>query len=92
MPTRRTTFSKTQRERDKRAKAAAKRERRAERSEEEEPDATESGAAGAGTAPKVDEERVMAELAELHSRYDAGLMSMDDFLARRDELLSRLVI
>ena len=80
MATRRTTFSKTQRERDKRAKAAAKRERRAASGTDED----------APPAVEVDHEAVAAELASLHQRYDDGRIQLDDFVARRDELLSRL--
>jgi hypothetical protein len=81
MATRRTTFSKTQRERDKRAKAAAKRERRVARAEEP----TDAPAA-------QDENRVMAELTALNERYERGEISLDDFVARREELSARLII
>lgn len=82
MGTTRSTFSKTQRERDKRAKAAAKRERRLS-TRTEEPVAH-------ATVP--DEHRVIEELDLLHKRYESGGLSLDDFLARREELLARLVI
>ena len=81
MATRRTTFSKTQRERDKRAKAAAKRERRESRSDEP-----------VEAAPAVDENRVMAELTALNERYESGQISLDDFVARREELSSKLIL
>jgi hypothetical protein len=81
MATKRTTFSKTQRERDKRAKAAAERERRESRAEEP----TE--------APlPMDENRVMAELTALNQRYESGAISLDEFVARREELSSKLVM
>lgn len=82
MATRRTTFSKTQRERDKRAKAAAKRERRVARAEEQPTDAPAA----------QDENRVMAELTALNERYERGEISLDDFVARREELSARLII
>ena len=81
MATRRTTFSKTQRERDKRAKAAAKRERRVARAEEP-----------ADAPAAQDENRVMAELTALNERYERGEISLDDFVARREELSARLII
>ena len=81
MATKRTTFSKTQRERDKRAKAAAKRERRESRAEEP------------AEAPlPMDENRVMAELTALNERYESGAISLDEFVARREELSSKLVM
>lgn len=83
MATKRTTFAKTQRERDKKAKAEAKRERRATRSEEE-PEVVEGRT--------DDPDRIMLELAQLHERYDSGLVSLDDFVLRREELQSKMVI
>ena len=83
MATKRTTFAKTQRERDKKAKAEAKREKRLTRSEEE-PEVD--------TGHQDDPQRVMLELAQLHERYESGLVSLDDFVARREELQSRMVI
>ena len=81
MANRRTTFGKLQRERDKKAKAAEKAERRAARLEnrEEEP-----------VAKAADQEAVLAALAELHQRFDAGAVAIDEFEERRDELTSRL--
>lgn len=82
MATRRPTFTKTQRERDKRAKAAAKRERRLSAQPEEPVENT----------IVADEHRVIEELALLHERYESGAVPLDEFLARRQELLARLVI
>jgi hypothetical protein len=80
MATKRTTFTKTQRERDKRAKAAAKEERRQSRVKEP-----------VEVVIAADEDQVMADLATLHERYNAGVVSLDEFLIRRDELLAHLV-
>ncbi len=82
MATRRTTFSKTQREQAKVAKAAAKRERRASIRAAE---PVETGKVG-------EEHHVIEEIAALHERYESGRISLDDFVAKRDELLARIVI
>jgi hypothetical protein len=83
MANRRTTFGKLQRERDKKAKALEKADRRAARLEgqgqQEEP-----------VAKAADQDAVLAALAELHQRFDAGTVSIDEFELRRDELTSRL--
>ena len=81
MANRRTTFGKLQRERDKKAKALEKAEKRAARAEEP-PQEPEVKAA--------DQDAVLAALAELHQRFDAGAVAIDEFEERRDELTSRL--
>jgi hypothetical protein len=81
---RRTTFGKLQRDRDKQAKARAKIERRAARAEQT-PDED------AGDEPQeVDQAKVLAELAALHTSYDDGEISLEDFETRRDELRNLL--
>ena len=88
MGSRRTTFGKTQRERDKRAKAAAKRERRiAGSAPTDEPEAPPEPAPS-----KQDQEAVLTELAALHERFADGGMELEEFEARRDELRGRLQI
>jgi hypothetical protein len=82
MATKRATFTKIQRERDKRAKADAKRERRASLRAVKPLEATIG----------EDQHQVIEEIALLHERYEGGRISLDDFLVRRDELLARLVI
>ncbi len=77
----RTTFNKLQRERAKKAKAAAKRERRAT-----------IAAEGAEPAPQEDPETIIAQLADLHLRYEEGTIALDEFAARQEELRSRLAI
>ncbi|MDQ4132524.1 MAG: hypothetical protein M3179_04790 [Actinomycetota bacterium] len=81
MATRRTTFSKTQRERDKREKAAAKRERRASLAAE-----------AAEPTPQEDPDTIIAQLAALHLRYEEGTIALDEFAARQEELRSKLSI
>jgi hypothetical protein len=80
---RRTTFGKLQRDRDKQAKARAKIERKAARAEQSPDD--EDGGAG-----EVDQAKVLAELAALHTSYDDGEISLEDFESRRDELRNLL--
>lgn len=86
MSRRRTTFGKLQRDRDKQAKQRAKLERRIQRAER----VDDSGEGP--PPPDVDQAAVLAQLAELHTAFDDGEMSLDDFEARRDELTSQLRI
>lgn len=86
MSRRRTTFGKLQRDRDKQAKQRAKLERRIQRAEQVDERDEES------PPPQVDQAAVLAQLAELHTAFDDGEMSLDDFEARRDELTSQLRI
>jgi hypothetical protein len=90
VPTQRSSFDKLQRERAKKEKAAAKRERRAER----------SANAGAPDDPVVipsgDGELSPAELMrlveDLHTRYAAGGMELEDFEEAKAELMARLTV
>lgn len=84
MATRRTTFGKLERERQKREKAAAKRERRAAMQSEDDDDST--------TTKTQDEGAVLDALAEVHRRYDAGELELEEFEARRDELRAKLTV
>ena len=84
MATRRTTFGKLERERQKREKQAAKRERRA---------ATQSDDDEAAPAePTLDEGAVLTALAEVHRRFDEGELDLEEFEARRDELRAKLSV
>ena len=88
----RTTFSKLQRERAKKAKAAAKRERRQDRLSVV---PSESGEADTLTlAP--DEELSAARLLELiesiHKQFEAGTLSYEEFEEKKVELLGRLPV
>jgi hypothetical protein len=73
---------KRQREKAQREKAAAKLARREARR-----DAKQSRPPS--SAP-TDQTAVLADIAELHERFDAGELSLDDFLAAKDELMARL--
>jgi hypothetical protein len=88
----RESADRRQRERAKQQKANAKRERRLnknaapEEGEGDEPDAPES------PVEKVDEEQLLAELAQLHAAFDNDEISFDDFELRREDLLSKLQV
>lgn len=75
-------FQKQQREKARREKAAAKFARKAERrdAKDAEPDAE----------PAPDQDVVLAELAELHERFEAGAVSFEDFSEARDALVAQL--
>jgi len=79
-------FQKQQREKARREKAAAKFARRDERKA-----AQEEAANVAPTSP-AEEAATLAELADLHARYDAGEVSFEDFEASRTELSGRFNI
>jgi hypothetical protein len=81
---RRTTFGKLQRDRDKQAKARAKIERKAARAEQAADDDETGG------PQQVDQAAILAELAALHTSFDDGEISLEDFEVRRDELRSLL--
>ena len=89
----RTSFSKLQRDRDKKAKAAAKREKRQER------------AAGTGEGDEVVDGRIdddgkselsaddLLKLIEsIHQRFDAGTMTYEEFEEQKVDLLGRLPV
>lgn len=75
-------FQKQQREKARREKAAAKSARREER--------RDAAAEAPAAAPANDQSAVLADLAALHARFEAGQIEFDDFLAEKDELTARL--
>lgn len=80
------SFERRQRERAKKAKADQKRERRQSR----EP-SSERADDGAATPPDpVDQDAVLAELAQLHADFDDERVGFEEFEERRTELLARL--
>ncbi len=86
MATNRSSFEKRERDRAKKARAAAKRERREQRPDAEDADeATEA-------APVVDEEKVLAQVAALHKRFDDGDIEFEEFEERRNELMAQLMV
>ena len=84
------TFGKLERDRAKRAKALAKREARQNRQH----DTGEADPDEAQAAPKDDvpTEKLLEMIAELHTRFDDGGISYEDFEARKTELLGRLEV
>lgn len=87
MGTQRTTFAKLQRERAKKAKAAAKREKRRARAEQAEEEDAEP-------TPKEETPAVelMDQMADLHQRYDDGVIDFETFEEQKAELLERLAL
>lgn len=88
MPTHRSTFSKLQRDRDKKAKAAAKRQRRLDRS------GTVDAATGPeSTANQHDAEpsaRLLELIEQLHDQYEARQIGQVEFEERKAALLGQL--
>jgi len=93
MATQRTSFTKLQRDRAKKAKAAAKRERRLERAAESRTGAdaddieTSSSAEGPISAAEL-----LHEIEVTHQRFEAKLMTYEEFEEKKAELLARLPI
>jgi hypothetical protein len=75
-------FQKQQREKARREKAAAKWARRVER--------REAASSEEAPATQIDESVVLAQLAELHERFDAGAIPFDDFSDAKDALIRQL--
>ena len=75
-------FQKQRREKARREKAAAKFAKKAERREEETPPAP--------SLSDADQAALLAELAALHARFDAGEIEFEDFTEAKDDLTRRL--
>lgn len=88
MSTRRTSFGKVARERDKKAKAAAKREQRQSRGTDA-PDELEEPTP-APTGPELSTPELLQMVEDLHRRYDGGLISYDDYEEQKNDLLGRI--
>ena len=92
MATQRTSFTKLQRDRAKKAKAAAKRERRQERAAE----ARENAAADDDmeTSPEgpISAAELLHEIEVTHQRFEAKMMTYEEFEEKKAELLARLPI
>ena len=91
MATQRTSFTKLQRDRAKKAKAAAKRERRMERAAEaknpSETDEFDAPADGTISAAEL-----LHEIEVTHQRFEAKLISIEEYEEKKAELLARLPI
>lgn len=77
-------FQKQQREKARREKAAAKWARKEARAT-----AAADGTADDGPA-MLDEETVLAQLAELHQSFEAGTITFEDFEEAKGQLMERL--
>ena len=91
MATQRTSFTKLQRDRAKKAKAAAKRERRLERSAEART-ASDENTVEETTEGPISAAELLHEIEVTHQRFEAKLMSYEEFEEKKAELLSRLPI
>jgi hypothetical protein len=84
MARQRTTFGKLQRDRDKQAKARAKADKRAARAEARQQDDGDDAAAPA------DQAALLESLARLHSQFEDGELSLEDFEERKEALTQAL--
>ena len=91
MATQRTSFTKLQRDRAKKAKAAAKRERRLERAAEakNQADDPEFDPSADGSISAAE---LLHEIEVTHQRFEAKLMTLEEFEEKKAELLARLPI
>jgi hypothetical protein len=89
----RTSFSKLQRDRDKKAKAAAKREKRLERAAEARTasDEVTEASEASGEGP-ISAAELLHEIEVTHQRFEAKLMTYEEFEEKKAELLARLPI
>lgn len=79
----RASAGKRQREKARKEKVEAKAARRLERS-------AATPGPDPDPLPPVDEEALLAELAELHTRFEDGDLGYDDFAAAKEDLTRRL--
>ena len=88
----RTSFSKLQRDRDKKAKAAAKRERRQERSANPDiEDASTDTLVQEGTG-ELSAEELLKRIESIHRRYEAKTITYEEYEEEKADLLSRLPV
>ena len=87
----RTSFSKLQRDRDKKAKAAAKREKRAERSAGGGEDVVDVLVEDDGKS-ELSADDLLKLIESIHQRYDAGKMTLEEFEEQKVDLLGRLPV
>ena len=91
MATQRTSFTKLQRDRAKKAKAAAKREKRLERAAEARTASDNDDAETSGEGP-ISAAELLHEIEVTHQRFEAKLMTFEEFEEKKAELLARLPI
>src|SRR2546425_856961 len=85
------TFGKREREQTKRAKAEAKRQRR-QRSTDPDTAAQPATDAQPSVAERASTDDVLAMIAEVHERYEAGTLSFEEFETTKADLLARIVV
>ena len=87
----RTSFSKLQRDRDKKAKAAAKRERRQERSASTENDESTDVLVEDGVS-ELSADDLLKAIESIHRRFEAKTITYEEFEEQKVDLLSRLPV
>ncbi len=87
----RTSFSKLQRDRDKKAKAAAKRERRQERSAGGRTDEATDTMVDDGVS-ELSADDLLKAIESIHQRYEAKMITYEEFEEQKVDLLSRLPV
>jgi hypothetical protein len=92
MATQRTSFTKLQRDRAKKAKAAAKREKRLERAAEARTASEDDVDVEATHEGPISAAELLQEIEVTHQRYEAKLMTYEEFEEKKAELLARLPI
>jgi hypothetical protein len=92
MATQRTSFSKLQRDRAKKAKAAAKRERRLERAAESRTSADAADFETSSAEGPISAAELLHEIEVTHQRFEAKQMTYEEFEEKKAELLARLPI
>jgi hypothetical protein len=89
MATRRTSFAKLQRDRDKKARAAAKQERRQERQSEVDTDEVQEDTSPEG---ELSAAQLLVEVERLHKDFDDKKIDFETFEERKADLLSRIPV
>ncbi|HEX2047152.1 MAG TPA: hypothetical protein VHF27_05275 [Acidimicrobiales bacterium] len=93
MGAQRTSFSKLQRDRDKKAKAAAKRERRQERSAGGTAEATDTMVdVGTGGTGELSADELLKAIESIHRRFEAKAITYEEYEEQKADLLSRLPV
>lgn len=92
MATQRTSFTKLQRDRAKKAKAAAKRERRLERAAEARENAAADDSDTSSDEGPISAAELLREIEATHQRFEAKQMTYEEFEEKKAELLARLPI
>jgi hypothetical protein len=82
------SFAKRQREKERRERAAAKAERRADRQAA----AGQADPDEAAPLSPAAEASLLASLADLHARFEAGEIEFDDFVEAKEQITERLSV